>query len=61
MNPEHYLRINFVLEDNLAIDDIKTVPALMDQGINDFYKNETNIKNLLSWSNKKGNNRKKSR
>lgn len=58
MNPEHYLRINFVLEGNLAIDDIKTAPTLMDQGINDFYKNETNIKSLLGWSNKKGNNRK---
>lgn len=51
MNKEQYLRINFEIEDGLPIDDTKIMPALMDQGTDDFYKNEINIKKLLGKSN----------
>lgn len=61
MNEDQYLRINFEAEENLSVDDVKTLSLLMDQGANDFYKNEIKIENLLGKSNKKGNNRKKSK
>lgn len=47
MNKEHYLRINFNLDDNLAIDNIKTIDKLQEKGLEDFYKNRRKIKNIL--------------
>ena len=58
MNEEQYLRINFEAEDDLPVDDIKTLYSLMDRGISDFYRNQVKIEDLLGKSNKIGNNRK---
>lgn len=60
MSKEQYLRINFEAEDNLPVDDMKTISLLMDKGVSDFYKNQVKIEDLLGKSNKKGNNRKRS-
>lgn len=61
MNKEHYLRINFILEDGLAIDNTKIMPDLMDKAIEDFRKNKIEIEKLLVKSNNYGNNRKRSK
>ncbi len=47
MDKEHYLRINFNLDTNLAIDNIKTIDTLIQKGEDDFLKNKHKIKKLL--------------
>lgn len=47
MYKEQYLRINFNLDDNLTMDNIKTIDKLTKKGIEDFYKHESKIKKLL--------------
>ena len=47
MNKEHYLRINFDLDTNLAIDNIKTMDTLIEKGVTEYYKNKRNITNVL--------------
>lgn len=47
MNNDHYLRINFKLDSNLAIDDIKTIDRLVEKGVDDFNKYRISISNLL--------------
>jgi len=61
MNEDQYLRINFEVEESLPVDDVKTLYSLIDQGINDYYKNQTKIEELLRKSNGKRNNRKRSK
>ena len=47
MNHEHYLRINFELDTNLAIDNTKTIDILIEKGVKDFYVNKRKIENIL--------------
>ena len=47
MDKDNYLRINFNLDRNLAIDDIKTIDTLIEKGVKDFNNYRGKIKNLL--------------
>lgn len=47
MNSGQYLRINFNIENNLSIDDIKIIPLLLQQASQDFYENKEKIEKLL--------------
>lgn len=47
MNPEHYLRLNFELEDKMEIDDISVMDTLIEKGRQDFYKNSGRIYHLF--------------
>lgn len=47
MNQDDYLRINFNLNSNLAIDDMKNIDILIEKGVEDFYKYRGKITKLL--------------
>lgn len=47
MDKDHYLRINFTLDSNLPIDDIKTIDTLIKKGTEDFYQYRTKIREIL--------------
>lgn len=47
MKEEQYLRINFTLDDNLGIGDVKTMDTLIEKGIDDYNKYEDEIKRLF--------------
>lgn len=59
MDTEQYLRINFNLDSNLAIDDIGIMTPLIEKGSEDFYKNQNKIEELLGKSNQGRNNNKR--
>lgn len=48
MKKEQYLRINFALNDSLAIDDINKTDRLIEKGIDDYNKYENDIKRLFN-------------
>lgn len=47
MNQEHYLRINFNIDNKLPIDDIKIMDTLIQKGEEDFYNKQFKIKQIL--------------
>lgn len=48
MDPKHYLRINFKLDENIKMDDYKAIDGLIYRGVRDFDKYKIEIQDLIA-------------